>query len=69
MREFLRLLSESPELFFENSFEEIAFQWNGEKYFGKPKGQKPFEMKGNESNLVEAILEGKVISKEQYENY
>lgn len=69
MREFIKSLSESNEFFFENSFEEIVFKWNGENYIAKQKQGKPYKLEGGENVLMEAILEGKQISKEEYENY
>ena len=35
----------------------------------KEKGAKPYKVQGAPNKLVEAILEGKMISKEEYENY
>jgi hypothetical protein len=69
MREFINRLSESNEFFFENSFEEVAFKWNGKNYIAKQKKGKPYEIKGGETVLLEAILEGKEISKQEYESY
>lgn len=67
------LLSEianGKEVFFENTFEEVAFKNVPEGgYEAKEKGAKPYKVEGTPNKLVEAILEGKMISKEEYENY
>jgi hypothetical protein len=67
------LLSEianGKEVFFENTFEEVAFKNVPEGgYEAKEKGAKPYKVQGAPNKLVEAILEGKMISKEEYENY
>tara|TARA_R110000868_G_C10531392_1_gene734063 strand:+ start:278 stop:496 length:219 start_codon:yes stop_codon:yes gene_type:complete len=63
-------ISNGKEVFFENSFEEIAFRNIPEGgYEGKEKGATPYKVEGAPNKLVEAILEGKMISKEEYQKY
>jgi hypothetical protein len=58
------------QVFFENSFEETAFK-NLLKggYEAKQKGGKPYLVVGKPNKLVDAWLEGKMISKAEYEKY
>jgi hypothetical protein len=68
-----KLMSEitsEKEVFFENSFEEYAFRsipHGG--YEAKRKGGQSYEVKIGLRPLTEAFLEGKMITKEEYENY
>lgn len=63
-------LENQEEVFFENSFEEIAFKANPkEGYQAKQKNGKPYKIEVGSKILTEALLEGKLISKEEYENY
>jgi hypothetical protein len=58
------------QVYFENSFEETAFR-NLLKggYEAKQKGQKPYLVVGKPNKLVDAWLEGKMLSKAEYEKY
>jgi hypothetical protein len=50
--------------------EEVAFRsipYGG--YEAKPKGQRPYLLTNTPNKLVDAFLEGRLISKEEYENY
>ncbi len=67
------LLSEianGKEVFFENSFDEVAFRNIPDGgYEAKEKGTTPYKVEGAPNKLVDAILEGKMISKAEYEKY
>jgi hypothetical protein len=63
-------IASGKEVFFENSFEEFAFRSIPEGgYEAKRKSGQPYEVKIGLRPLTEAFLEGKIISKEEYENY
>jgi hypothetical protein len=67
------LLSEiasGKEVYFENSFEETAFRNIPEGgYEAKQKKGTPYKVEGAPNKLVDAILEGKMISAEEYKKY
>lgn len=68
--ELMKRLENQEEVFFENSFDEIAFKANPkEGYQAKQKNGKPYKIEIGSGVLTEAILEGKLISKEEYEKY
>jgi len=66
----LEEIASGMEVFFENSFEGVAFRNVPEGgYEAKEKGGVPYKVVGVPNKLVEAGLEGKMLSKEEYENY
>jgi hypothetical protein len=66
----MKRLENQEEVFFENSFDEIAFKANPkEAYKAKQKNGKPYKIEIGNAVLTEAILEGKLISKAEYEKY
>ncbi len=68
--ELIKRLGNQEEVYFENSFEEIVFKANPkEGYLAKQKKGKPYKIEIGNGVLTEAFLEGKIISKEEYENY
>lgn len=68
--ELMKRLENQEEVFFENSFEEIAFKANPkEGYQARQKNGKPYKIEVGSKILTEALLEGKLISEEEYENY
>jgi hypothetical protein len=58
------------QVYFENSFEETAFKNlpNG-GYEAKQKGEQSYLVVGKPNKLVDAWLEGKMISEEEYKKY
>jgi hypothetical protein len=63
-------IASGKEVFFENTFEEFVFRSIPEGgYEAKRKGGKPYEVNIGLKPLTEAFIEGKIISKEEYENY
>ena len=68
--EFLNLLSSGNEVYFINSFDEIAFKSipNG-GYEAKQKNGKPYTIEIGSEPLTQAFLEGNVITKSEYEKY
>jgi hypothetical protein len=63
-------IATGKEVFFENPFEEVAFRSIPDGgYEAKPKGQRPYLLTNTPNKLVDAFLEGKIITKKEYENY
>jgi hypothetical protein len=66
----LEEIATGKEVFFENTFEEVAFRSIPDGgYEAKPKGQSPYLLTNTPNKLVDAFLEGRLITKEEYENY
>ena len=69
-KNLLEKIANNQEVYFENSFEEFAFRSIPQGgYEAKRKGGQPYEVKIGLRPLTEAFLEGKILSKEEYENY
>ena len=66
----LNKIASGKEVFFENTFEEFVFRSIPKGgYEAKQKGKAPYFLTNTPNKLVDAILEGKIITKEEYENY
>jgi hypothetical protein len=66
----LNKIASGKEVFFENTFEEFVFRSIPKGgYEAKQKGKAPYLLTNTPNKLVDAILEGKIITKEEYENY
>jgi hypothetical protein len=66
----LSKIASGKEVFFENTFEEFVFRSIPKGgYEAKQKGKTPFLLTNTPNKLVDAILEGKIITKKEYENY
>lgn len=68
--ELINRLASQEEVYFENSFEEVAFRANPKQgYEAKRKNGKPFKVEIGNKILTDAFLESKLITKKQFENY
>lgn len=66
----LNQIVNGEEVYFENSFEETAFRnLPGGGYEAKQKGNAPYKVQGKPNKLVDAWLEGKMLTKAEYEKY
>ena len=66
----LEKIATGKEVFFENTFEKVAFRSIPDGgYEATPKGQSPYLLTNTPNKLVDAFLEGRLITKEEYENY
>ena len=67
----MSILASGKEVFFENTFEEFVFRSIPDNlgYEAKKKGGAPYFLTNTPNKLVDAFLEGKIITKEEYENY
>jgi hypothetical protein len=66
----LNKIASGKEVFFENTFEEFVFRSIPKGgYEAKQKGETPYLLTNTPNKLVDAILEGKIITKKEYENY
>jgi hypothetical protein len=69
-KKLMNKLKSGKEVFFENTFEEFTFRRIPEGgYEAKQKGKPPYLLTNTPNKLVDAFLEGKIITKEEYENY
>lgn len=68
--QLLNRLENQEEVYFENSSEEIVFRANPKQgYEAKRKNGKPYKVEIGNRILTDAFLEGKIITKKQFENY
>lgn len=68
--ELIKMFENQEEVYFENSYSEIVFHGSPKNGFeAKSKNGKPYKVEIGNGQLTEAILEGNLITKEQYENY
>lgn len=68
--ELAKRLENQEEVYFENSFDELVFRANPKQgYQAKRKNAKPFKVEIGNKLLTEALLEGKIITKEEFANY
>ena len=66
----LEEIATGKEVFFENTFEEVAFRSIPDGgYEAKQKGGTPYLLNNIPNKLVDCFLEGRLITKEEYENY
>ena len=66
----LNKIASGKEVFFENTFEEFVFRSMPQGgYEAKQKGGNPYLLTNTPNKLVDAIIEGKIITKKEYENY
>jgi len=67
----LNKIASGKEVFFENAFEEVAFRSIPDGgYEAKQKGGIPYLLKNTPNKLVDCFTgEGKIITKQAYENY
>jgi hypothetical protein len=66
----LNKIASGKEVFFENTFEEFVFRSIPKGgYEAKQKGETHYLLTNAPNKLVDAILEGKIITKKEYENY
>ncbi len=66
----LEEIATGKEVFFENTFEEVAFRSIPDGgYEAKQKGGIPYLLKNIPNKLVDCFLDGRLITKEEYENY
>lgn len=59
------------DVFILNDFENIAIRsdYNGQQLYAKPQGLNEYKIKFAAHIVQEAFMEGKEITKEEYENY
>ena len=66
----LEEIASGKEVYFENTFEEVAFRNILEGgYEARNKGGFTYKLLSKPNKLVDAWLEGKMLTKEEYENY
>jgi hypothetical protein len=66
----LEEIASGKEVYFENTFEEVAFRNIIEGgYEARNKGGFTYKLLNVPNKLVDACLEGKMLTKEEYENY
>lgn len=66
----LNSLANQEEVYFQNSSEEIVFRANPKQgYEAKRKNGKPYKVEIGNELLTEAFLEGKIITKKEFDNY
>lgn len=68
--ELMKRFENQEEVYFENQNEELVFRANPKQgYQAKRKGGEPYYVQIGNKALAEAISEGKLISKAEFENY
>ena len=66
----LNSLANQEEVYFENSSEEVVFRANPKQgYEAKRKNGKPYKVEIGNELLTDAFLEGKVITKKEFDSY
>lgn len=68
--ELMNRMENQEEVYFENSFEEVAFRANPKQgYEAKRKNGKPYKVEIGNELLTDAFLEGKILTKDEFDSY